>query len=124
VPADFNRGVLIPLLKGSNLDSTKCENYRGITLCNTISKILEKCLLRTFQDFLYSDQLQFGFKKKRGCNDAIFTLKTVVDFYTENGSTISACTLDLAKAFDKINIHGLLLKLMERELRNVLFFFF
>ena len=32
VPDDFGKGLLIPILKGSGIDKSRVENYRGITL--------------------------------------------------------------------------------------------
>jgi len=45
----------------------------------------------------------------------------VVDSYLASGSTINVCALDLTKTFDKMNHHGLFVKVMERGLpENVL----
>ena len=41
-----------------------------------------------------------------------FTLRSVVDYYVNHGSTVNICALDISKAFDKMNHHGLFLKLM------------
>ena len=35
---------------------------------------------------------------------------------TRGGSTVNVCSVDLFKAFDKVNHHGLLIKLMKRNL--------
>jgi hypothetical protein len=115
VPELFSVGSLFLLLKNNSLDATVSGNYRGITLSCVMSKIFEKCLLLLFEGFLKSDDLQFGFKKHVGCRDAILTVRTAINFYTNRGSTVSACLLDLSKAFDTVNYNGLLLKLMDRN---------
>jgi len=33
-----------------------------------------------------------------------------------NGSTVNICTLDLSKAFDRMNHHALVIKLIDRKL--------
>ena len=83
VPDDVGRGVVIPLLK--NVDGSKftTDNYRGITLSPVISKLFETVLLSQFKDQLTSDPLQFGFKPKSSRSHAIFTFKTVVDYYVK-----------------------------------------
>jgi len=74
------------------------------------------CLLELYSSYLYSSDLQFGFKKKTGCNSAIYTVKSVVEYYTKHGSTVNVCLLDMSKAFDKVNHYGLYLKLMKRNI--------
>ena len=80
-----------------------------------ISKIFEYCLLRRFTKYLYSSEFQFGFKKKLGCNHAHYTLQKTIEYFTEGGSTVNLCSLDISKAFDKINRYTLFSKLMARN---------
>ena len=68
--------------------------------------------------FLTSNR-QFGFKQKVGCNNAIYSLRKTIDYFTNKGSTVNICTLDLSKAFDKINFKMLFSKLMDRKLPKV-----
>ena len=67
-------------------------------------------------DFLYSSSNQFGFKKGLDCNHAIYTVRKIVDKLIKRGNTVNMCSVDLSKAFDKVNHHGLLIKLMRRNL--------
>jgi len=46
----------------------------------------------------------------------MYTLRSVVDYYVNNGSTVNICALDISKAFDKMNHHGLFLKLMQKQI--------
>ena len=55
-----------------------------------------------------------GLKKCVGCSHAIFPVRSIVDQYVSNGSTVNICALDISKAFDKMNHHCLFIKLMER----------
>ena len=55
------------------------DNYRPITLSPVVSKLFEYCVLHKYEHFLYSDELQFGFKKNSGCSHALFVLSPVVD---------------------------------------------
>ena len=116
VPDSFAKGVIIPILKNNELDDTTIENYRGITLSCVVSKLFEKCIMGMFKDYLYSSELQFGFKGDVGCSDAIFTMRTAIDYLTERGSTATVCALDLFKAFDKVDTSILFLKLMKRQM--------
>ena len=51
---------------------------------------------------------------------AIYSVKAVVDYYTNRGTTVNLFALDLKKAFDKINHFGLYMKLMYRMIPNCL----
>ena len=41
------------------------------------------------------------------CSHAIYSVKAVVDYYTNRGTTVNLCALYLKKAFDKMNHFGL-----------------
>jgi len=92
--------------------SVSVDDFRGISISSVISKVFEHCILDRYGGFLISSDNQFGFKKKSSCTHAIYTLRSVVDYYVNNGSTVNICALDISKAFDKMNHHGLFLKLM------------
>ena len=116
VPREFGSGIIIPIIKDKSGDKTSSCNYRGITLSSNIAKLFELCLLDLYSSFLYSSDLQFGFKKKSGCNSAIYAARSVIEYFTKHGSTVNVCLLDMSKAFDKVNHHGLYIKLMKRNL--------
>jgi len=65
--------------------------------------VFEHVLLSLCEDVLYTDELQFGFKKARSCTDAIFTLRTAVSHFNAKGSTVYLAALDIKKAFDSVN---------------------
>ena len=43
-------------------------------------------------------------------------LRQIVDKFVGDGCTVNLCSIDLSKAFDKVNHYGLFLKLMKRQL--------
>jgi len=53
-----------------------------------------------------------------GCSYAVYSVKAVVDFYTNQGTTVNLCALDLKKAFDEMNHFGLYIKLTGRMIPN------
>ena len=115
VPDDFRFGVIKPLLKSKHGDLTKVDMYRGITLTPVISKLFEAVLLSLYGKYLYSDCLQFGFKKNSGCNDAIFTFIESVKFFNRRNSKVLCTFINASKAFDKVLVNGLLCKLIKRN---------
>lgn len=73
---------------------------------------MEKCILENFEKYFKSSDKQFGFKKNIGCCHTIYSLRLVVDYFVDNGSTVNLCSLDVSKAFDKVNHFVLFSKLM------------
>jgi len=99
VPDGFCKGVVVLLVK--NHDGNQCitDNYRGITISPAISKLFEIVL----------------FNRQLSCNHALFTMKTIIEHYVSDGSTVNICALDINKAFDRVN-HFALLKVADRKL--------
>ena len=111
VPTSFGLGLIFPIPKNHNHSSHyKLDEFRGITVSPVVSKVFEHCLYRIFSEFLTSSPNQFDFKKGKGTRDAIFTLCESVTHFVDNDSTVNICTLDISKAFDKINHHALFIK--------------
>ena len=92
------------------------DDFRGISISPIISKVFEHCIIDRFGDYFVTSDNQFGFKKQLSCSHAIYTLRCAVDAYVNSGSTVNICTLDLLKAFDKMNHCGLFIKTCEAGL--------
>jgi len=67
------------------------------------------------QNFFVTSDNQFGFKQGLSTSHAIYTVRHTVEFYTARSSTVNLCAIDISKAFDRMNHHGLFLKLMQRK---------
>ena len=55
-----------------------------------------------------------------GCRNAIHSVRKIVERLTKGNNTVNICSLDLSKAFDKVNHYGLYIKLMKRLIPVVL----
>ena len=51
---------------------------------------------------------------------SILSVRTIVNHFIDGGSAANLCTIDLSKAFDKVNHHVLFIKLMKRKLLDLL----
>ena len=115
------------LLKNKTGDSSDKGNYRPIALVTACSKIFEICLLKMLEMYLDTDDHQFGFKNQHATDMCIFTVKSVIKYYTKQNSSVSTCFLDAAKAFDRVSHWTLFSKLIQRNIplvivRIILFF--
>jgi hypothetical protein len=111
----------VPLPKSSYACVSKSltvNDFRGISISVIISKVFEKCILDHYHRFLETLDNQFWFKTGLSCSHAIYSVKSVVDHFVSQGSTVNLCFLDLSKAFDKMNHHGLFIKLMQKMIPN------
>ena len=61
--------------------------------------------------------LQLGFVKEGGCDKSLYTISNV-NYFLKKSSDVFIVTQDASSAFDKVNIYGLITKLIKR---NVLF---
>ena len=53
--------------------------------------------------YLDTDGHQFGFKSQHATDMCIFTVKSVIKYYTKQNSSVFTCFLDAAKAFDSVS---------------------
>ena len=104
VPEDWQNAIVVPIWKkkGSKKD---CSTYRGISLLSHAGKMYAKILeqrTRAKTEHLLSDA-QFGFRKGRGCTDAIFALRQLCERAMEYNQDLHLVFVDQEKAFDRVN---------------------
>ena len=107
MPDSFGFGISIPLIKDETGNLNDLDNYRAITLSCVICKLFEMAKLDICNDVLSTDPLQYGFNTGTGRTDAIFRLKTTVQHFVNKGSSVFLVSLDMSKAFDKVNHYKL-----------------
>ena len=110
-PDQFKIARVQPIFKKG--DKTCIQNYRPISLLPVLSKILEKAMYSRLVSFLeknnYFSSSQFGFRKNKCINDALFGfIKDVLDAKNNKQQSLGLF-LDLSKAFDLVD-HDILLK--------------
>jgi sorting nexin-29 len=101
-PDEWNNGYIINLPKKGDLSD--CKNWRGITLLNTINKlvttILYQRLIEKQEPLLRKEQA--GFRPHRSCVDQINTLRIVVEQSLEYRSPLYMIFIDFERAFDSL----------------------
>ena len=108
-PLLWSFGLIVPVHKKD--DPSKAENYRGITLLSSLSKLFTSILNNRLYDYatkkgILKDE-QGGFRKMHGTADSIFILKALIDKYVKSKSQrqrnmLFSCFVDFSKAFDRV----------------------
>ena len=104
VPEDWKNAIVIPIWKkkGSRKD---CSTYRGLSLNSHVGKLYAKILeqrARAKAEY-YLSNAQFGFRKGRGCTDAVFALRQLCERAVEHNRALQLVFVDQEKAFDRVD---------------------
>jgi hypothetical protein len=77
VPRGFGLSYTVPIpkVKDCRSKAMTCDDFRGIAISSILSKVFENCIIDTFNNFLLTNDNQFGFKKGLGCSHAVYTVK-------------------------------------------------
>ena len=94
------------------------DNYRGISLFNSICKLFDYVIIDLCGDTLSTSDMQFGFKAQHSTTMCTVILKEVISHYIEGNSNVYVCLLDASKAFDKIHYGKLFSMLLSKNIPN------
>ena len=98
------------------------DQFRGVSLINSFSKIHEKVIYTKLLNFLESNeffqQRQYGFRKKRSTFHAILDLTNRLTQALASGKVAMAILLDVRKCFDMLDRNILLGKLEHFGIRG------
>ena len=98
------KSTIISILKDSAASLPRSDNYRGISLFNSICKLFDHVILLLFGGQLEASDMQFGFKRGHSTVMCSLIFKEIVDHYLHHGSNVYSCLLDASKAFDRFII--------------------
>ena len=112
-PSSLKAAVITPVYKGGS--RTQFGSYRPISVLPVISKVLETIMYKQLVTFINDHNIlfdyQFGFRAKHSTYMPICILHDyITDNLISNHKTVGIY-LDLARAFDTVNINILLQKL-------------
>jgi hypothetical protein len=100
IPQRWKETLICPLHKKG--DRSKCENYRGIALMDTIYKIMAVSMKSRVNEVVERKigQYQCGFRKNRSVMDQVFVLKQIMDNSIDQNLPLYMLFIDFKQAYD------------------------
>ena len=107
VPSLWHMSVVKPIPKNSLTDPFIPLQYRGISLLSTVYKLFTSILNNRIQSTaeehnLFNDS-QNGFRKKRSCEDHLFSLTSIIRNRKRDKLDTFVTFVDFEKAFDRVD---------------------
>ena len=118
-PEQLLHCTVVSILKDVRGSKKPSDNYRGITLVNSICKFIDLLIIEKCSEFLYTSDLQFAFKSEHSTTLCAAVLTETVNYFVERNSNVYACLLDASKAFDKVHFGKLFTLLLNRNMPAV-----
>ena len=105
---DWRGACIVPLYKGKG-DKCECSNSSGISLLSVVGKLYCRLLVKRVKGGTECaiGEVQCGFIQGRGCLDQVFAVRQVCEKYQANGKDVFWPFMDLEKAYDAIDRHGM-----------------
>uniref|UniRef100_A0ABD2XQQ1 Reverse transcriptase domain-containing protein n=1 Tax=Trichogramma kaykai TaxID=54128 RepID=A0ABD2XQQ1_9HYME len=112
-PNTWKNANLKILLKSEDKDETQAKSYRPICLLPILSKVLEKLINKTLEpvwlDPARASCRQYGYRRGRSTEDAIFDMVEAVR--SSNSGLVLALMFDVTGAFDNLGWGSILAEL-------------
>ena len=122
VPSDWKLANVTPIHKKGSKGNV--EHYRPISLTSIPCKILEAIIKDNIVDHLITNSLlkstQHGFIKNKSTVTNLLEFFEYVSRSLDEGKSVDAIYLDFSKAFDKVPINKLLIKLKAHGIEGTL----
>ena len=93
---------------------TRCGNYRGISINNSLYRIFDKILYRRLETWYKPSPEQAGCQKNRGCIEQILTVRLLSEYAKKTHKKLFLLFIDFEKAYDKVPRRSLLEELKRK----------
>ena len=99
-PASWTRAKLFTIFKKG--DKLNPNNYRGISVTNSICKLYDMVLCHRLQQWFSPLREQSGAQRGRGCLEHIVTLRLLTDTARRKKIKLFVAFIDFSKAYDLV----------------------
>ena len=94
---------IISIPKDNRGSINSSDNYRGISLSNSICKLYDYVFIDLNMDYLKTDDMQFGFKNNHSTGLCTAVYIETINHSINEGSDVYSCLIDASKAFDRVH---------------------
>ena len=124
LPQIWREAIMIPILKKGKTPK-KANSYRPISLTSCVVKTMERVVNERLKCYLEMEDIlvpeQAGFRQFRSTEDQATYLSQEVEDAFQEQKLVLASWIDLQKAFDKVWMEGLLVKLLRNGIASNMF---
>jgi hypothetical protein len=120
-PKGLLLGTIESIPKDCKGNIRSSNNYRGITLCNSIQKLLDIVIMQRCHSSLLTSDMQYAFKLNHSTVMCTLVLKEVVRHYANHNTDVYSCYVDASKAFDRVRFDKLFTLLIARGIPPIIF---
>ena len=102
-PEDLLLSTIISIPKDNRGSMNSSDNYRCISLSNSICKLYDYVFIHLNMDNLKTDDMQIGFINNH--STVLYTAVYIetINHYMNEGSDVYSCLIDARKAIDRVH---------------------
>ena len=101
-------------------DRMSCDNYRGISIMDTLAKIYDTLILNRLCLWFSIDKCQAGAQKARSCLEQILSLRLLCNYALHKKCKLYILFIDYSKAYDRVSRQKLIAVLKSRGCGRVM----
>ena len=99
----MTNSIIVSLLKNKCGNLTDENSYRPISLSIITPKVIEHIILLRPEEYLWTTDIQFGFKSGHSTDLCIYALSEFIEYFKSRSTSACVAFLEASKVFDKIS---------------------